>query len=151
VFGPGFNTVLFWGGDKKSPARTLPLSKAAKEAVLTMKTLNPDSKGPFTHFKSETTGKARHLRTMWDKMQQVTGYDDVVVHTLRHTCASWMVQNGVDLKRVQTWLGHKRIETTLIYAKLGTGDLDMCADILGGMLETAKPALKVVGGEDVDV
>jgi integrase len=151
VFGPGFNTVLFWGGDKKSPARTLPLSKAAKEAVLTMKTLNPDSKGPFSHFKSETTGKARHLRTMWDKMQQVTGFDDVVVHTLRHTCASWMVQNGVDLKRVQTWLGHKRIETTLIYAKLGTGDLDMCADILGGMLETTKPALKVVGGEDVDV
>lgn len=31
------------------------------------------------------------------------------------------VQRGVDLKRVQTWLGHKRIETTLIYAKLGTG------------------------------
>ncbi|MER9443924.1 tyrosine-type recombinase/integrase [Mesorhizobium sp. M0340] len=57
-------------------------------------------------------GKARHLRDLWDEMQKTLGWDDVVVHTLRHTCASWPVQNGVDLKRIQTWLGHKHIETT---------------------------------------
>lgn len=141
AFSPAFNTVLFWGGDKKSKARTIPLTGSAKEAILAMKALYPDSKGPFCHFK-----KYGHLRTMWDRMQEHLGFDDVVIHTLRHTCASWMVQAGVDLKRVQTWLGHKRIETTLIYAKLGTGDLDACADILGGMLEPAKPQLSVVEG-----
>ncbi|RWP18888.1 MAG: site-specific integrase [Mesorhizobium sp.] len=144
TFGPGFNTVLFWGGDKKSKARTIPLSTAAKDAVLAMKAMHGDSVGPFAHMK-KGDGK---LRVTWDKMQEHLGFDDVVIHTLRHTCASWMVQAGVDLKRVQTWLGHKRIETTLIYAKLGTGDLDACADILGGMLETAKPSLKVVSASD---
>jgi len=144
AFGPGFNTVLFWGGDKKSKARTLPLSQPAKDAVIAMKAAFPDSKGPFAHFKSDTSSKCSRLRDTWDRMQKQLGYDDVVIHTLRHTCASWMVQAGVDLKRVQTWLGHKRIETTLIYAKLGTGDLDACADILGGMIEPAKPKLEVV-------
>ncbi|MDX0455467.1 tyrosine-type recombinase/integrase [Sinorhizobium medicae] len=139
-FGPSYRTVFFPGGDKKSPARTLPMSKPAIEAIQTMKRLHPDSKGPFAHFK-----KDGHQRTSWERMQLHTGFDDVIVHTLRHTCASWMVQRGVDLKRVQTWLGHKRIETTLIYAKLGTGDLDMCADILGDMLEVPKPQLALVG------
>lgn len=143
AFGPGFNTVLFLGGDKKSRARTLPMSKAAKEAVLSMQRLHPDARGPFQHMMG-SNGKARSLRELWDDMQSTLGWDDVVIHTLRHTCASWLVQSGVDLKRIQMWLGHKRIETTLKYAKLGTGDLDLAGDILGNMLEDAKPALKVV-------
>lgn len=44
--------------------------------------------------------------------------DDVCVHTLRHTCASWLVTRGVDLRRVKDWLGHRDIATTLRYAKL---------------------------------
>lgn len=148
AFGPNFNTVLFWGGDKKARGRTLPMSAPAKQAMLTMKQLYPDSRGPFQHWLG-ADGKPRKLRDMWERMQRHLGYDDVVVHTLRHTCASWMVQAGVDLKRVQTWLGHKRIETTLIYAKLGTGDLDACADILGGMIEPAKPKLEVVGNNGI--
>jgi integrase len=145
-FGPGFNTVLFLGGDKKSKARTLPMSKAAKEAVLTMKRLQPDAKGPFTHMRG-SDGKARKMRDLWERMQKQLGFDDVVIHTLRHTCASWLVQNKVDLKRVQTWLGHLHIETTLIYAKLATGDLDDAGDILGGILDEAKPTLKVVNSD----
>lgn len=141
AFSPAFNTVLFWGGDKKAKARTLPLSPSAREAILEMKRMHPDSTGPFAHLK-----KDGRLRTMWDRMQAHLGFDDVVIHTLRHTCASWLVQGGVDLKRVQTWLGHKRIETTLIYAKLGTGDLDAAADVLGDALAPTKPILKIVNG-----
>ncbi|AIK68482.1 putative integrase [Mesorhizobium phage vB_MloP_Lo5R7ANS] len=144
AFGPGFNTVLFLGGDKKSKPRTLPMSKAAKEAVIAMQRARPDSRGPFQHLKG-SDGKARHLRDLWDEMQKTLGWDDVVVHTLRHTCASWLVQNGVDLKRIQTWLGHKRIETTLKYAKLATGDLDLAGDILGDILEAPSRSLRVVG------
>ncbi|MER8723121.1 tyrosine-type recombinase/integrase [Mesorhizobium sp. M0195] len=89
------------------------------------------------HITSETCG-------MWDEMQKTLGWDDVVVHTLRHTCASWLVKNGVDLKRIHTWLGHKRIETTPKYAKLATGDLDLAGDILGDSLDDNKPKLEVV-------
>lgn len=56
--------------------------------------------------------------------------DDVVVHTLRHTCASWLVQRGVDLRRVQIWMGHKSIQTTLRYAKLAPTSLFEAVSVL---------------------
>lgn len=42
-------------------------------------------------------------------------------HALRHTAASWWVQNGVDLYEVQRLLGHAKSDTTQIYAHLRPG------------------------------
>jgi integrase len=128
-FGPGFNTVLFLGGDKKSPPRTLRLSMAARDAILEMHEHRSSNPGPFSHLK-----KDGRLRTMWDRMQKQLGFEDVVIHTLRHTCASWLIQGGMNLSRVQKWLGHKDIKTTLIYAHLAPDDLNVCADVLGANL-----------------
>lgn len=40
------------------------------------------------------------------------------IHTLRHTFASHLVMNGVDLPTVQRLMGHTDIQTTMIYAHL---------------------------------
>jgi len=47
----------------------------------------------------------------------------VTVHMLRHTYASHLVMNGVDLRTVQELLGHKSIKTTQIYAHLAPDHL----------------------------
>lgn len=39
-------------------------------------------------------------------------------HDLRHTNASLLISQGVDLKRIQGWLGHAQISTTNIYSHL---------------------------------
>lgn len=40
------------------------------------------------------------------------------IHTMRHTCASWMVQRGVSIEKVQEVLRHADIKTTMRYAHL---------------------------------
>lgn len=50
---------------------------------------------------------------------QLAGLGDVRLHDLRHTFASWLVQDGVPLQEVQRLLGHASIITTQRYSHLG--------------------------------
>lgn len=55
--------------------------------------------------------------------------DQFSAHKLRHTAATLMLSNGVDVKTVQEVLGHENLNTTQIYTHIESTELKMAAEI----------------------
>ena len=61
-------------------------------------------------------------------------------HKLRHTAATLMLQNGVDVRTLQEVLGHDHLNTTQIYTHVDSEDLRVAAQAnpLGKIRQTKK-------------
>jgi integrase len=114
----------------------LPRTVYATDRVMTvlarMKARPDTHHGPFEWL------KRRQMYKVWGQLRDAIDWmgEDTVIHTFRHTCASRLVQRGVDLYRVMKWMGHKDIKTTMRYAKLRPTDMEALADILAQHTQT---------------
>lgn len=68
----------------------------------------------------------------------------VVFHTLRHTFASWLVEQGVDLYTVKELMGHSTLAMTERYSHLSPDKLRRAVKTLEAGIEKAKAGGKVV-------
>ncbi|MBN9232146.1 MULTISPECIES: tyrosine-type recombinase/integrase [Phyllobacteriaceae] len=117
--------VSFWI-TKSGRSRTIPLTQRARDTVA-FSGEGRRPKGPFVMLNQP------QFRQIWNEAKQEVGLgadDQVVPHILRHTCASRLVQGGIDIRRVQMWLGHQTLQMTMRYAHLATNDLDSCVVVL---------------------
>jgi integrase len=133
--------VSFWI-TKSGRSRTIPMTERVKEVIKLPPQEGRRPKGPFTKLSQA------QFRAIWNDAKAEVGLgadDQVVPHILRHTCASRLVQGGIDIRRVQMWLGHQTLSMTMRYAHLATNDLDGCVIVLETPRST-QPAGKCVEG-----
>jgi integrase/recombinase XerD len=106
-------------GDKE---RLVPLNEAAKHAMRDYLALREaaglkSSKWLFPSFGESGHLTRQHFARDLKVLAAAAGLKPVQVspHVLRHAFASHLLQNGADLRSVQTLLGHADISTTQIY------------------------------------
>jgi integrase/recombinase XerD len=75
-----------------------------------------DGKGPFSPTNLQKTFKAVVRRSGIEK--------DASIHTLRHSYATYLLENGIDIRTIQQILGHKSPQTTAIYTHLTQKTVD---------------------------
>lgn len=100
---------------KTGKSRTIPLTVTATDALLYCR--SQDHPRPFHSLSVE------RFSSVFQSVAASLNLQGVVLYTLRHTCASRLVQRGADIRRVMEWMGHTNINTTLRYAKLAPNDL----------------------------
>ena len=105
--------------------RVIPFGTTARQAlenylVKSREQLLGEGKSDFLFL--NCSGKSMSRQGFWKVLK---GYaasagiqQDITPHTLRHSFAAHLVQNGADLKSVQEMMGHSDISTTQIYMNM---------------------------------
>lgn len=105
--------------------RVIPFGKAAKEALIRYLTEareqmieDKSSDILFCNFSGAPMSRQGFWKLIkfYAKKAGITA--DITPHTLRHSFAAHLVENGADLRSVQEMLGHSDISTTQIYANM---------------------------------
>ncbi|HLJ75952.1 MAG TPA: tyrosine-type recombinase/integrase, partial [Acidobacteriaceae bacterium] len=80
------------------------------------------------------------LQTACREAAQIAGLAKrVTVHTLRHSFATHMLENGTDTRVIQALLGHSRIDTTARYAAVSPNAIAKVRSPLDRIGEPARP------------
>ncbi len=135
--------VLVHGkGDKE---RIVPLGSSARQALEDyLKSSRPKLAAgrPATHLFLARGAHPLQRQRIWQMVRaaaRAAGHH-ASPHMLRHSCATHMVENGADLRTVQTILGHADISTTQVYTHVAL-------DHLKGEYRKYHPRAKRAAGE----
>ena len=103
-------------GDKE---RIVPLGHAAQTALLNYlkKRTSDDRAKRSSYLFSGSSGRRLSRQRAWQIVERASRLAGrhASPHMLRHSCATHLVENGADLRTVQTILGHADISTTQVY------------------------------------
>jgi len=113
---PGVVGVKFWRLDEQKGGKPRTIPCTGRVAEILRKRKAKGGRGPFSELRRQ---RGTELWNMAKRTTSLADEPECVPHCLRHTCATRLLSRTGDLKLVQEWLGHTKIETTaMIYAKV---------------------------------
>lgn len=108
-----------------SKERVIPFGNEARSALLrylegARATMieDPDSVYLFANCSGQPMSRQGFWKLVKHYAKKAGITEDITPHTLRHSFAAHLVENGADLRSVQEMLGHSDISTTQIYANM---------------------------------
>lgn len=113
----------------------MPLNKGAYNSILNRAHFRdghcPDSPWVFCN---EAGERIQSIKRSFTTACRRAGIRNFRPHDLRHTCAAWLVQSGVDLSRVRDLLRHKSVLMTERYAHLAPHNVRSAVEALDEMI-----------------
>jgi integrase/recombinase XerD len=110
--------VLVHGKGNKE--RLIPIcDPEVKAALMTYVQLRPEHAATDGYFFTNRAGRRlseQSIRITLSRYANAAGLEKLTPHVFRHTVATMLLEQGVDLRFIQTFLGHSSIVTTTLYA-----------------------------------
>ncbi len=117
---------------KGNKQRTVYLNKACMGVIKDYMAVRPSINGPDSNalFLSDRKKRIsrRMVQTAIGEYLEAAGLKGYSTHKLRHTAATLMYQNGVDVRALQEILGHENIGTTEIYTHVDNYQIRQAMD-----------------------
>ena len=111
--------------ESKGKVRVIPLYRSAVDALNHYITnVRPqlvsdfDEPSLFVNMSGERMTRQGFWKLIKHYQEKAQIDKDITPHTLRHSFAAHLLENGADLKSIQEMLGHSDLSSTQIYAKL---------------------------------
>jgi integrase/recombinase XerD len=118
---------------KSGLPRVIPLSP---NAVSTFVAIQRHITSAYVFCDRGTGNRYKTVKSSFKNACQRAHITNFRFHDLRHTFASWQIQNGMDLYRLSRILGHSTIQMTTKYAHLATTDLHEAMDMAATKMAT---------------
>ena len=133
------NRLLKLRETKNGEWQTVPINEKARQVLVRRlkkrETLCPSTPYVFFHEADRhgaTKGdRVKNLKKSFASACNRIGINDFRIHDLRHTFASWLVQNGTPLLEVSKLLRHSSVTMTERYAHLAPDHLHQTVEKLG--------------------
>jgi len=111
-------------------AKIIPLNAPALRVLTDLPRVEDN---PYVIVGQKTGKYLINLQKPWRRVRKAAGLDDVRIHDLRHSFASFAISAGVPLALIGGLLGHRSVQTTARYAHLANDPLKHATNVVGGL------------------